>query len=429
MGVRTLRAYNAAPMSSVFRYRNGRLAVEGVELSELAETVATPFYVYSKGTLVERYRALDKAFASSRHLHCVAMKANGQPALLRALVEEGAGAEVVSGAELAVALAVGFPSSRIVFSGVGKTDAELASGLKAGIRMFLVESETELSVLNDLAGAEGRKAPVALRLNPDIDAGTHPHIATGVSTAKFGVDLDEAGKIYRRHRELDNVELVGVHSHIGSQITSLEPLAKNAAVLAKWVKEQRARGVPLRYVDVGGGLGISYRGDDTPGFDDYAQCVTRAFGDLDIEIVTEPGRVLFGPIGALVVRVLYVKEVHGRRFAIVDAGMNDLMRPALYGAYHDVAPLVEGVASATRVDIAGAVCESSDVFARSRELPELERGDLLAILDTGAYGYVMSSNYNLRPRPAEIVVEGDAHRVVRRAETRDELVARELGSG
>ena len=411
----------------VFHYRDGQLAVEKLLVSEVAAAVPTPFYLYAVGALVERYRDLERAFASSRHLHCVAMKANSQPALLRPLAAEGAGAEVVSGAELALALELGFPPSRIVFSGVGKTEPELVSGLRADIRMFLVESETELHVLDDLAAREGRKAPVALRLNPDIDPETHPHIATGVSAAKFGVDPDEARALYRRHRDFAHLDFIGVHSHIGSQITSIRPLSDNAAMLGAWVKELRDAGVPIRFVDIGGGLGIRYEGDDTPGFDQYAESVIPPLSELDVEILTEPGRALLGPVGAFVVRVLYVKSVHGRRFVVVDAGMNDLIRPALYGAYHSIVPLAEGVASRPPVDIVGAVCESSDVFARARELPELERGELLAILDTGAYGFAMSSNYNLRPRPAEVIVDGAEHRVVREAESEAELVARELG--
>ncbi len=414
----------------VFHYEGGHLATEGVRLSDVTDTVPTPFYLYAVGPLVERYRALDRAFANSRHLHCVAMKANSQPALLRPLAMEGAGAEVVSGAELALALELGFSPSRIVFSGVGKTERELVAGIRAGIRLFLVESEAELHVLDRLnarAAAEGRRAPVALRLNPDIDPKTHRHIATGVSAAKFGVDPDTARNLYRRHREFSHLEFVGVHSHIGSQITSVGPLSENARVLASWVRELRSVGVPIRYVDIGGGLGIPYYGDDTPGFTAYAEAMLPHLGDLDVEILTEPGRVLLGPIGAFVVTVLYMKTVHGRNFAVVDAGLNDLIRPALYDAFHRVVPLIDKDTPISNVDVVGAVCESSDVFARDRELPGLERGDCLAILDTGAYGFAMSSNYNLRPRPAELVVDGAAYRIVREAETEAQLVARELG--
>lgn len=415
-------------MDDVFYFDNDGLKVEDVSIARLAESVPTPFYVYGLAALVERFRWLDRAFDTCAHLHCVAIKANSQPALLRPLVAEGAGAEVVSGAELALALEIGFPPSRIVFSGVGKTERELAAGLAADIRMFLVESETELRLLNELAASDGRTGRVALRLNPDIDPGTHAHIATGVSTAKFGVDAAEAERLYASHEDFGHLEFVGIHSHIGSQITSVEPLAENARRLADCVRGLRDRGVTLRYVDIGGGVGISYEGEPTPSFDTYAERVIEPFAGLDVEIVTEPGRVLLGPVGAFIVRVLYVKRVHGRNVAVVDAGINDLIRPALYDAYHRVVPVTgSGSGKTGSVDIVGAVCESSDVFARNRDLPQLNRSDVLAILDTGAYGFAMASNYNLRPRPAEVVVEGAEHRIVRPAETEKELVRRELG--
>jgi diaminopimelate decarboxylase len=411
----------------VFYYENDQLSAAGVPLAEIVRSVGTPFYVYDPGAALARFRALSRAFEGVEHLHCVALKANSQPALLRPLFAEGAGAEVVSGAELELALALGVPSSRIVFSGVGKTDRELASGIAADVLMFLVESETELRALNSLAGEAGRKARVALRLNPDIDAKTHPHIATGVATAKFGIDPDEALKLYRSRREFANLDFAGVHSHIGSQITELGPLAENARALSSLVRELREDGVAIRYVDIGGGLGISYRGESTPAFEAYAEGVATPLRELGVTLLTEPGRVLFGPVGALVARVLYVKRVHGRDFVILDAGLNDLLRPALYGAYHRVVPLARREREVRIFDVAGAVCESSDVFARDRELPTPERGEHLAILDAGAYGFAMSSNYNLRPRPAEVVVEDGGFRVVREAETEASLVARELG--
>lgn len=414
-------------MTDVFRYQNDQLCAAGVPLAEIARSVGTPFYVYDPADALERFRTLSRAFAGVSHLHCVALKANSQPALLRPLFSEGAGAEVVSGAELALALALRVPSSRIVFSGVGKTDRELDSAVAADVLMLLVESETELRVLDSLAREAGRKARVALRLNPDIDAKTHPHISTGIATAKFGIDPDEALRLYRSHRHFANVEFTGVHSHIGSQITELEPLAENARALASLVRELRESGVAIRYVDIGGGLGIPYRGESTPDIEVYAEEVVRPLRDLEVTLLTEPGRVLFGPAGALVARVLYVKRVHGREFVILDAGLNDLLRPALYGAYHRVVPLARREREVRCFDIAGAVCESSDVFARERELPAPERGEHLAILDAGAYGFAMSSNYNLRPRPAEVVVEDGSFRVVREAETQAALVARELG--
>jgi diaminopimelate decarboxylase len=414
-------------MIDVFRYENDQLCAAGVPLAEIAQSIPTPFYLYDPGAARERFRALSEAFAGIAHLHCVALKANSQPALLSPMFAEGAGAEVVSGAELALALALGLPGSRLVFSGVGKTDRELASGIEADVLLFLVESETELRVLDALAREAGRKARVALRLNPDIDAKTHPHIATGVATAKFGIDPEEALALYRSHRDFPNVDFAGIHSHIGSQVTELEPLAENARALASLVRYLRGSGVSIRYLDVGGGLGIPYRGESTPNFRAYAEGVAEPLRDLGVTLLTEPGRVLVGPVGALVARVLYVKRVHGREFVVLDAGLNDLLRPALYGAYHRVVPLARRDREIRTFDVAGAVCESSDIFARDRELPAPRRGEHLAILDVGAYGFAMSSNYNLRPRPAEVVVEEGRFRVVREAETVASLVARELG--
>jgi diaminopimelate decarboxylase len=412
--------------SEVFYYQGDELSADAVALSRVARSVPTPFYLYARDSLVERYRDLERAFSDAPHLHCVALKANSQAALLRPLFAAGAGAEVVSGAELALALALGVPPSRTVFSGVGKTERELAAGLAAGVEMFLVESETELRVLDGLARDSGGRGRVALRLNPDIDARTHPHIATGVSTAKFGIDPDEARRLYMARAELPNLDFVGVHSHIGSQITEIEPLGENARMLAAWVRSLLEAGVALRYVDVGGGLGISYRDEPSPGFDAYAESILPPLRELGVVVVTEPGRVLFGPVGALVVEVLYVKRVHGREFVVVNAGLNDLLRPALYDAFHRVVPLRRREGPVRPVDVAGAVCESSDVFARDRGMVVPRRGDLLAILDAGAYGFTMSSNYNLRPRPAEVVIEGGGFRIVRAGETDAELVEREL---
>jgi len=413
--------------SDVFRYENDQLSAGGVPLAEIAQSVPTPFYVYDPKAALARFQALSNAFAGVPHLHCVALKANSQPALLRPLFAAGAGAEVVSGAELALAIALGVSGSRIVFSGVGKTDRELAAGIAADILLFLVESEAELEALDSLAFEAEKRARVALRLNFDIDARTHPHISTGMATAKFGIDRDDALALYRRHRDFPNLDFAGVHSHIGSQVTELDPLLENARALSSLVGEIRESGVSIRYVDVGGGLGIPYHGESTPAFDAYAEGVARAVRDLGVTLLTEPGRVLVGPAGALVARVLYVKRVHGREFVVVDAGLNDLLRPALYGAYHRVVPLARRKREVRVVDVTGAVCESSDVFARDRELPVPERGEHLAILDAGAYGFAMSSNYNLRPRPAEVVIEDGIFKVVREAETEAELVAREFG--
>ncbi len=413
----------------VFRYQDGELHCEGCDLSTIARSVATPFYIYSSGCLLERYRRLDDALSAIPHLICYALKANTQPELLRYLVKEGAGAEVVSGAELGLALRVGFAAEKMVFSGVGKTEAELEAGLRAGILLFLVESEGELVALNELATKLKRRAGVAIRVNPDVDPKTHPHIATGIQTAKFGLDPKTALGLYRRWREFPSLRFTAIHAHIGSQITTSEPLGQNARALVELVDELRADGLRITEVDCGGGLGIRYGDEDhnPPTFDDYARQVIPWVSRSGARLILEPGRSLIGPAGALVVRVLYVKQVHGHRFAVVDSGMHDLLRPSLYDAYHEIIPLAANDGEGEPLDIVGAACESSDVFGRNRRLGDVRPGDLLALLDTGAYGSCMSSCYNLRPRAAEVVVEGPRYRVARRRETVAELVSRELG--
>jgi diaminopimelate decarboxylase len=415
-------------MSELFQYLEGRLYCEDVPVERVAGAVPTPFYLYSSTCVLHRYRGLERAFASVPHLTCYALKANSQPEILRILLKDGAGAEVVSGAELQLAIAVGFAPEKIVFSGVGKTEQELLAGLGADVHLFTVESEGELVHLERLASQIERAARVALRINPDVDPKTHPHIATGVNSAKFGLDLEAALELYTHHREFPHLEFIGVHTHIGSQLTSIEPLKETARLLEDLVLELRDKGVPLREVDWGGGLGIPYEVESVPTFEEYAQCVLPWISRTGLRVILEPGRTLVGPCGALVMKVLYTKEVHGRRFAVVDGAMNDLIRPALYGAHHRIVPAVMRNESVENVDIVGAACESSDVFGRDRPLGELRQGDMLCVLDAGAYGFSMSSNYNLRPRPAEVLAEGDTFRIVREAETTEDLVARELGA-
>jgi diaminopimelate decarboxylase len=413
-----------------FEFRNDRLYCDGHSLVEIARRVGTPFYVYSARCLRERFRRLDRAFAGTEHLICYALKANSQPALLRVLLAEGAGAEVVSGAELSLALAVGFEPTRIVFSGVGKTKDEIEAGVQAGIRFFIVESEGELDIVERLASQLGRRANVALRVNPNIDAGTHPHIATGLQTSKFGIDRKAAFELYLRRGEYPHLEFKSIHIHIGSQITSLKPLSDSARLLIDFCFELGKHGLSLSEVDWGGGLGIAHGDEnDVPGFDEYAGVILPWLERSGLRLVIEPGRVLVGPAGALVVRVLYVKEVHGRRVAVVCGGMTDLIRPALYDARHRIVPVERRNDTGAPIDVVGPVCESSDVFGREYLLGEVKPGDFLAVLDVGAYGFVMSSNYNMRPRPAEVIVEQEGFRIARKAETREELVARELDEG
>ena len=410
----------------VFCYREGQLCAGEVPLRDIANQTVTPFYVYSVDAVINRFQELEGELASTRHLTCVALKANYQPALIRPLKEMGAGVEVVSGGELSLALALGFAPEHIVFSGVGKSRWELEAGLAAKVRLFLVESAGELRLLESLCGRMSRRARVALRINPDIDPKTHRHMATGISTAKFGLDLDTAKRLYRCHRDFSHLDFVGIHSHIGSQITDIAPVMENATFLRELVVALSTEGVPILDIDVGGGLGIQYDKEETPSFKEYVKAIRVAISRENETLILEPGRALLGPVGALVVQVLYVKVLHGRLFAVVDAGMNDLLRPALYGAYHRIMPLADNDRPTVMLDVAGAACESSDIFARDRKLPHPKEGEFLAILDAGAYGYSMSSNYNLRPRPAEVTVQGRKYQLVRPAESPDGLVRREL---
>lgn len=410
----------------VFVEREGVLHCEGCSLEAIAGSIPTPFYVYSARSIVERYRAVDLAFSPVPHLISVAIKANSQPALLRLLREEGAGAEVVSGAELALALRVGFPPERVVFSGVGKNEAELRRAIESEILIVNAESAGEIEWLERLAAARGLRVRVGVRINPGIEPRTHPHMSTGQEKAKFGVDLEMARSLFARRAEFPHLALCGLHAHIGSQLTSLEPISESARVLGKLSAELRGSGVNLTELDIGGGLGISYGDEPELEFEAYAEAVLPWLLRTGARVILELGRSLLARSGALVVRILYVKEVHGRRFVVVDSGMNDLLRPALYGAYHRIAPVTARPGKAEPFDVAGAVCESSDFFGRDRLLVDPQPGDLLAILDAGAYGFSMGSHYNLRPRPAELVVEGADFKVVRPAERVEELVAREL---
>jgi diaminopimelate decarboxylase len=412
-----------------FHVSEGKLYCEECLLERVAASVPTPFYVYSSRDVVDKFRKLDAALSAQPHLICYALKANSQAALLRLLVKEGAGAEVVSGGELELALRVGVPPDRIVFSGVGKAEWELEAGVKADVLLFHLESEGEAELLDRVAARNDRRVRVSVRINPDIDAETHRHIATGVQTAKFGLDSKTAMDLYRRRDAFPHLDFCAIHAHIGSQITSLEPLGEAARMLGRAIGELKAQGVTIHHVDIGGGLGIAYGEDPVPEFEAYAQEVLPWLSRSGARVVVEPGRALVGSAGAFVAKVLYVKRVHGKRFVIVDAGMNDLMRPALYDAYHRIVPLAVREGREEKVDVVGAVCETSDTFGRDRRLVDPKPGDLLGILDTGAYGYAMSSNYNLRPRPAEVLVEGETFRVVRAAETVERIVSRELEEG
>ncbi len=410
-------------MSDAFPRAGGRLHCEGVALERIAEAVGTPAYVYSASALTEAYDAFDSAFAGVPHTLCYAIKSNMNLAVVRLLVRRGAGVDVTSGGELFRALRAGAEPSRIVYSGVGKTDAEIDAALAAGVRLFNVESRAELRRIDARAAAAGCIAPVAFRVNPDVDPKTHPYISTGLRTSKFGIPIAEATSAYAEAKALDHVRVMGVDCHIGSQLTSPEPFAEALARVRALVLELRAAGHTISLVDVGGGLGVAYAEDQSPpSVPDYARVVLGALDGLGCELVLEPGRSITAPAGVLLTRVLYEKTNEEKRFVVVDAAMNDLIRPALYQAYQKIEPVGPPREARHKVDVVGPVCESADFLARDRELPALERGDLLAVRSAGAYGFVMSSNYNGRPRAAEILVRGDRFAVVRERESYEDLV-------
>jgi diaminopimelate decarboxylase len=397
-----------------FSYRDGQLFAEDVDLAGLADEVGTPVYVYSTATLERHYRVFADAFPASS-LIAYSVKANGNLAVLKTLAKQGAGADVVSGGELTKALAAGIPPERIVFSGVGKTAHEMIMALHAGIHQFNVESEPELLVLDAVARELGLCAPIAMRINPDVDAKTHAKITTGTAEAKFGVPWNRAREIYAKARELPGIKIVGVDLHIGSQITDLEPFEAAFARAVELIRTLRADGHEITRADFGGGLGVPYRlGEDPPPNPAaYGAIVKKLTDGLGVDLIFEPGRLIAANAGILLTRVLYVKKGETKTFLILDAGMNDLIRPAMYDAHHDIVAVAEPKGPLVRYDVVGPVCESSDLFARDRELPVLKSGDLVAIMTAGAYGAVMSSAYNARPPAPEVLVNGAAWSVVR----------------
>jgi len=429
-------------VSEPFAYRDGELYAEGVAVAEIAAAVGTPFYLYSAAAFVGQYRRFAAAFApapraptdplgragtpkAERPLICYAVKANSNLAVLRLFAGLGAGADVVSEGELRRALAAGVPPQRIVFSGVGKTPAELEAALAADIHQINVESVPELSRLSALAAARNRTAPVAIRVNPDIDAGTHAKIATGKKENKFGIALDRAVEVYRLAAALPGIAAKGLAVHIGSQLVELEPFRRAFGRIAELVVELRARGFPVERVDLGGGIGIRYHSEPEFDLDRYARLVRDLFAPLDVALAFEPGRFLAGPAGLLVARIVTVKEEAQRRFVIVDAAMNDLIRPALYDAWHEVLPIRRPAreAAPAPADLVGPVCESGDTFAFDRELPPLSEGDLIAFAAAGAYGAVMSSTYNSRLLVPEILVSGERFAVIRKRPSYESLLS------
>lgn len=406
-----------------FEYKNGELYCENVPIRTIAQRTGTPFYCYSSNTLANHFRAFDRAFSGVPHLICFAVKSNPASAILRLLGREGSGADIVSGGELFRALRAGIDPKKIVYAGVGKRRDEIEYALKMDILMFNVESGEELQAIDRAAKDMHTKARIALRVNPDIDPKTHAYISTGLKENKFGIPIEQALEHYQIARNLGNIEVVGIHQHIGSQITEIQPFVDALTKLTAFVKELKTAGIGIRYINMGGGLGITYKDETPPLPKDVAQAVQPLLKECGCTIVMEPGRAIVGNAGILVTSALYHKESGEKKFLIVDAGMNDLIRPSLYEAYHDIRPVVLQENPRTIIaDIVGPICESGDFLAKDRELPEVKQSEMLAVMGAGAYGFSMSSTYNSRPRVPEVLVRGNDYYVVRERETYNDLV-------
>ena len=407
-----------------FEYRHGELHCEDVPVSRIAKEVGTPCYVYSHATLLRHFRAYDSAFKNIPHVIAFAMKANSNLAILRLMAKEGSGADIVSGGELFRALKAGVPASKIVFAGVGKSPEEIRDALKANILMFNVESPAEIHAINEVAASVGTKARIALRINPDVDPKTHPYISTGMKKSKFGIAADRALEEYKMASSLGHTEVVGVHAHIGSQLTEVTPFVDSLKKVVALIDTLKGHGIHIRYLNIGGGLGITYSEEKPPLPQELADAISPLVKDLGLTLVMEPGRVIVGNAGILVTKALYEKAGETKHFVIVDAAMNDLIRPSLYGAYHEIRPLNEEAAHRAKrqMDIVGPVCESGDFLAKDRSLAAVKPGELLAVMSAGAYGFVMSSNYNSRPRVPEVLIKGGEIHVIRERETYDDLI-------
>jgi diaminopimelate decarboxylase len=408
-----------------FEYKDHQLQCEGVPIKRIAEKVGTPFYLYSYHTLVRHFTIFDEAFKGIPHLVCYSAKANSNLALLRLFVNLGGGVDVVSGGELYRALKGGADPQKIVFSGVGKREDEIEYALKTGILMFNVESSQELQVINEVAGRIGKKAAVAIRVNPDIDPRTHPYISTGLKQNKFGIDILRAPMAYRLASQLPHLKIVGIDCHIGSQLVEVEPIIEALRRLKRLVENLRKEGLEIQYLDLGGGLGITYEDEEPPHPIEYASTILDEIRGFGCTLILEPGRVIVGNAGVLVAKVLYTKENEEKRFIIVDAGMNDLVRPSYYGSYHQILPVIEEKREEIVADVVGPICESSDFLAKGRKIPNLRSGDLIAVMSAGAYGFSMSTNYNSRPRVPEVLVRDDKMFVIRQREDYEDLIHKE----
>ncbi|MCL2669824.1 MAG: diaminopimelate decarboxylase [Syntrophaceae bacterium] len=409
-----------------FNYQGDTLYAEDIPVTRIAREVGTPFYLYSYKTLSRHYQVFDTAFQAVPHIACFSVKVNSNLAILRTFIRQGGGLDIVSGGELYRALQAGADPRKIVYSGVGKRIDEIDFALQTGILMFNVESDEELEAINERAGALGRKAGIALRVNPDVDPQTHPYISTGLKENKFGIGVESALLAYRRAVALPHLDIKGVSCHIGSQVTKTAPFVAAMKCLRELIGRLRGMGIAIRYLDLGGGLGITYHDETPPHPSEYAEALIKAAGDLECTFILEPGRVIAGNAGILVTRVLYTKRNDAKHFVVVDAGMNDLLRPSLYGSYHEIRPVVRKNLEEITADVVGPICESGDFLARNRQMPAFSKGDLLAAMSAGAYGFSMSSNYNSRPRSAEVLVCDDQYCVIRARESYDDLVRGEV---
>jgi len=405
-----------------FKFKNNELTCENVKVSAVAKKVGTPFYLYSYKTLVDHFQKIKKAFAQINPIICFALKANDNLAVIKTLINQGAGCDIVSGGELKKALMAKADPKKIVFASVGKTKEEIVSAIRTGILFFNVESLAEIEEINAIAGTLRKKAPVCLRINPDVDAATHQKVTTGTLKNKFGIDLATARRILKNVKKYPHIKFNGVHIHIGSQIVKGEPFKTAINKVARFLESLKKQGIRLEYLDIGGGLGIIYKDEKPQTAQKFAKAVLPTLKKTGLKIVMEPGRFICGNAGIFVTKMLYLKDNGVKKFMIVDGGMNDLVRPALYNAYHEIVPVKKSSAKRIKVDVVGPICESSDFLGKDRMLPALKKNDLLAVMGAGAYGYVMSSNYNMRPRVCEVLVKGNQFAVIKRRETFNDLI-------
>ena len=405
-----------------FQYKKDELYCEEIPISAIADSVGTPFYLYSHNTLLNHFKVFDSAFSSVQHLVCFSVKANSNIAVLKTLINQGGGVDIVSGGELFRALMAGADPEKIVYSGVGKRVDEIEFALQTGILMFNIESTQELKVIDSVAGKLGNRARISFRINPDIDPKTHPYISTGLKKNKFGINIKKSLEEYRNAKRLKHIDIVGVDCHIGSQITDVAPFIDALKRIKELVVELQKEGININYLDLGGGLGITYDEETPPHPNIYAQAIIKEVSNLNCMLILEPGRVIVGNAGILVTKALYTKKSEDKNFVIVDAGMNDLSRPTLYGSFHGIQPVKLMKRSEFVADLVGPICESGDFLAKDRKMPQFERGDLVAIMSAGAYGFTMSSNYNSRPRVPEVMAAGEEFYIIREREEYDDLI-------